>query len=146
IKRLAEREQGEEQKPIGLARGGPKQLGLHGLAHYAARALAAQPSAHGNEPGTAVGTLPRDESAQTTPPIPANRVVLLTGAARAFHLFQRDALGYDGAGGRSAPRGGGPLAVERSCLAIVLAAGEGTPLRSPRPEVLPAVPRPSPPP
>src|SRR5262249_59950218 len=72
--------------------------------HYAARALAAQPSAHGNEPGTAVGTLPRDESAQTTPPIPANRVVLLTGAPRAFHLFRRDALGYDGAGGRSAPR------------------------------------------
>src|SRR5262249_56803374 len=92
------------QKTIGLARGGPKQLGLHGLAHYAARALAAQPSAHGNEPGTAVGTLPRDESAQTTPPIPANRVVLLTGAPRAFHLFRRDALGYDGAGGRSAPR------------------------------------------
>src|SRR5262245_27592900 len=72
---------------MGLARGGPKQLGLHGLAHYAARALAAQPSAHGNEPGTAVGTLPRDESAQTTPPIPANRVVLLTGAPRAFRLF-----------------------------------------------------------
>src|SRR5262249_59177088 len=54
IKRLAEREQGEEKKPIGLARGGQKQLGLHGSAHYAALPLAAQPSAHGNEPGTAV--------------------------------------------------------------------------------------------
>src|SRR5262249_43022037 len=138
-KRLAEREQGEEQKPIGLARGGQKQPGLHRSAHYAARMLAAQPSAHGNEPGTPVSTLPRDESAQTTPPIPANRVVLLTGTARAFHLFRRDALGYDGAGGRSAPRGGGPLAVERSCVAIVLAAGEGTRMRSTRPKVLHAI-------
>src|SRR5207245_3479880 len=33
-------------------------------------------------------------------------------------------------------RGGGPLAVERSCLAIVLAAGEGTRMRSTRPKVL----------
>src|SRR5262245_64911574 len=42
---------------------------------------------------------------------------LLTRPPRAFHLFRRGALGYDGAGGRSAPRGGGPLAVERTCLA-----------------------------
>src|ERR1700731_577477 len=38
-----------------------------------------------------------------------------------------------------ARRGGGPLAVERTCLAIVLAAGEGTRMRSARPKVLHAI-------
>src|SRR5262245_46071114 len=87
---------------------------------------------------------PRIMGASERPPIPANRAILVTGAPRAFpprafHLFRRDALGYDGAGGRSAPRGGGPLAVERTCLAIVLAAGEGTRMRSTRPKVLHAI-------
>src|SRR5260221_12002915 len=36
-------------------------------------------------------------------------------------------------------RGGGPLAVQRTCLAIVLAAGEGTRMRSARPKVLHAI-------
>src|SRR5262245_20690853 len=67
------------------------------------------------------------------------RLVVLTVDPCAFHLFRRDALGYDGAGGRSMPRGGGPLAVERTCLAIVLAAGEGTRMRSTRPKVLHAI-------
>src|SRR5499427_3276432 len=38
-----------------------------------------------------------------------------------------------------ARRGGGPLAAERTCLAIVLAAGEGTRMRSTRPKVLHAI-------
>src|SRR5437588_2426712 len=38
-----------------------------------------------------------------------------------------------------ARRGGGPLAVERTWLAIVLAAGEGTRMRSARPKVLHAI-------
>src|SRR5262249_44109758 len=46
IERLAEREQGEQQKPIGLAGGGQKELGLHGSAHYAPRTLGAQSPPH----------------------------------------------------------------------------------------------------
>src|SRR5262249_49066496 len=42
-----------------------------------------------------------------------------------------------------ARRGGGPLAAERTCLAIVLAAGEGTRMRSTRPKVLHAIAGPS---
>src|SRR5260370_4254014 len=38
-----------------------------------------------------------------------------------------------------ARRGGGPLAIQRTCLAIVLAAGEGTRMRSARPKVLHAI-------
>src|SRR5262245_45266074 len=64
IERLAKRKQGEQQKPIGLAGGRQKELGLHGSAHYAPRTLAAQPAARGTKRKTARVRSP-GESAQT---------------------------------------------------------------------------------
>src|SRR5262249_25106389 len=64
IERLAKRKQGEQQKPIGLAGGRQKELGLHGSAHYAPRTLAAQPAAGGTKRKTARVRSP-GESAQT---------------------------------------------------------------------------------
>jgi bifunctional UDP-N-acetylglucosamine pyrophosphorylase/glucosamine-1-phosphate N-acetyltransferase len=52
-------------------------------------------------------------------------------------LSDAGALGYDGAA--SAVRGRIELSGQRSCLAIVLAAGEGTRMRSARPKVLHAI-------
>src|SRR5262249_40955305 len=83
--------------------------------------------------------LPHNPALTGTSPEPRSAPRCVPVAPCAFHLFRRDALGYDGAGGRSAPRGGGPLAVERTCLAIILAAGEGTRMRSTRPKVLHAI-------
>ena len=45
IKRLAEREQANQQQPIGLAGGGQKEPGLHGWPHYAAGFPSGQPLA-----------------------------------------------------------------------------------------------------
>ena len=59
------------------------------------------------------------------------------GTTTSRHLFRRAALGYDG-GGRTR-LGGDALTGKRSCLAIVLAAGEGTRMRSARPKVLHAI-------
>src|SRR5262249_29576691 len=61
---------------------------------------------------------------------------------RCFHLFRRHALGYDGAGTDTLSgdrRLTGERTMQRSCLAVVLAAGEGTRMRSARPKVLHAV-------
>src|SRR5262249_58470823 len=89
--------------------------------------------------------LPHNPLLTGTSPEPRSAPRCVPVGPCAFHLFRRDALGYDGAGGQSAPRGGGPLAVERTCLAIVLSAGEGTRMRSTRPQVLHAIAGQSPP-
>src|SRR5262249_31597815 len=47
---------------------------------------------------------PRGESAQIKTANFREMGRFAMGSARAFHLFRRGALGYDGAGGRSAPR------------------------------------------
>ena len=55
IKRLAEREQTDQQQPVGLAGGGQEESGLHGWRHYAARSLAGQPVAPGRAEGVPLG-------------------------------------------------------------------------------------------
>src|SRR5262249_30441890 len=59
-------------------------------------------------------------------------------AERGFHLFRSRALGYDGAGAQMR-RGGCRLTENHSCLAIVLAAGQGIRMGSERPKVLHAI-------
>src|SRR5262245_14561580 len=72
IKRFAEREKADEQQPVGLLRSGKKEPRIHAPRHYAACAGPGQPWERRRTGGAAAVT------------------------ALAFHLFRRDALGYDG--------------------------------------------------
>src|SRR5262249_1313995 len=82
--------------------------------------------------------------------LPEGGLGRFVGKGRCGHsrLFHRAALRYDGASAKAPPgftrarqirRWRNILTGERSCLAIVLAAGEGTRMRSARPKVLHAI-------
>src|SRR5262249_20448055 len=131
IERLTEREQRDEQKPIDLTGGRQKQRGLHARCSMARMCLldnGAQPRPRGGHEFVRADANPNRDK------------LYLRRRPAGIPLPRRGPLRSDGGGHAAAQRRGrGRLANQRTCLSVVLAAGEGTRMRSARPKVLHAI-------